>query len=449
MLQSSRPMARWLNSLVLIAAIIGPPLYWHGGVLDAEAASFVIGYTADRPWPNKIFDPAANDFDAYQARELSYVIDAIDANTGIAIARRSGGWLLPVSSMIASALIAAILLAGMRRTMPGIDALTATLLVACLISSFQFMSTMGIWYRSSKPWLTVVVLALLFFWRRRIRDDAARRADADTHDAAVTFALCVAGGLLDRQGFFYAAMALAIVALHYWRCRQMGAVLIALAAAVGFLTIYNLAIAPWLIHSLNGYWPDFEYQARAMRPSLLREPLWRATQVSIDTAGELFGGSRVVATALIAAALYALVWTRAWSRSLWLYVALAALGQLVMLALMIRQHPPIYEMVDHEFWYYLLPGIALLIFCVAMAIDTLSTTGSTRTRWAITVLLAAITVSNIATLRNDRRRITEGPYFAPVYAQSEVLKASLRQGQPAPAMTEGYREIYDRVTGSR
>jgi hypothetical protein len=73
--------------------------------------------------------------------------------------------------------------------------------------------------------------------------------------------------LLDRQGLFY-VLALAVgLALAWARTRRgLGLALGAFAAAAVWAA-YNYALGPWLIHALNGYWPEFRFQR--LRPSRL------------------------------------------------------------------------------------------------------------------------------------------------------------------------------------
>jgi hypothetical protein len=53
--------------------------FWGRGIMDQKATGFVINYLAPRPLGTIIFDPRLNDFGLYQARELSYLVDYIDA----------------------------------------------------------------------------------------------------------------------------------------------------------------------------------------------------------------------------------------------------------------------------------------------------------------------------------------------------------------------------------
>jgi hypothetical protein len=73
-----------LGQAALWAAAVGfvlaPFFYWRGGLLETEATQFIPHYLDARPLLQKVFDPRTNDFGAYQARELSYLLDWVNAH---------------------------------------------------------------------------------------------------------------------------------------------------------------------------------------------------------------------------------------------------------------------------------------------------------------------------------------------------------------------------------
>lgn len=435
-----------LYGTLIVAALVGPGFFWNGGILEQETTSFIAAYTADRPILQKVFDPQVNDFGTYQARELSYFIDLVDAGFYVFVARTLDRALfVPLSALVASLLLVAVFLVGARRTMPNVDALVVTLLGACLVSSFQFVSTMGVFYRSGKPLLAVVVLAFLFHVRRvhqaRERDSQRR---AQTHNGSIAGALCLGAGLLDRQGFAYVLIACAVLGLHYWRTRQLGDLFAAACVTAAVLALYDVALAPVLIRALNGYWPDFSYQATAFFAgySLFDpRPLWLALELLAANAGELLGGVRAGGVVLFAACC-ALVYARprVWSPG---HVALVFAGQVFMFAVMVRRHPEVHEWIDHRFWYYPLPYLATVLFALAMWIDARVAHWSGHRRRLLVLVLLAIVVSNVAGLNRDREIMKRGEWFGGVYAQSELLKSSFRDGAPDARLDQDYRGFFD------
>ena len=70
--------ALWCMAPLLVALVL-PAVVWDDGCIEREALTFIRQYLADRPVLEKVFDPHANDLGTYQARELSYALDLVDA----------------------------------------------------------------------------------------------------------------------------------------------------------------------------------------------------------------------------------------------------------------------------------------------------------------------------------------------------------------------------------
>src|SRR5205823_4731510 len=75
----TRPVLIAAACLLPIALFVRAVTFWGHGIIDSEAMEFVLNYLQKRPLLAQIFDPQINDWGAYQARELSYVFDWIDA----------------------------------------------------------------------------------------------------------------------------------------------------------------------------------------------------------------------------------------------------------------------------------------------------------------------------------------------------------------------------------
>ena len=69
---------------------------------------------------------------------------------------------IPLSAVVSSILIILIYRRGVRQILPGLDRVTADLLLLPFLTCFVFVSTMGLFYRSAKPLLAPVLLALIF-----------------------------------------------------------------------------------------------------------------------------------------------------------------------------------------------------------------------------------------------------------------------------------------------
>ena len=67
--------------LILLLSIIAfSIIFRQGGYSHPESQSFILNYLDNRPVTQKIFDIQKNDWGFYQARELSYFFDMIDAH---------------------------------------------------------------------------------------------------------------------------------------------------------------------------------------------------------------------------------------------------------------------------------------------------------------------------------------------------------------------------------
>jgi hypothetical protein len=453
-------------------ALLGPALFWRGGSLEREAIAFVRHYMSDRPFLQKVFDPYLNDLGTYQARELSYFVDFLDAHVHAGLSAAGYAFFIPFSALVSSLLIAIVFLAGARRTASHVDALTASLLLMCLLTSFPFISTMGVFYRSGKPLLAVVLLALLFHVRSAEQQRSrgiGPGARVFGRDGAITFALLLVAGLLDRQGVFYGLVACGLLILHYRISGHLRDLLIAAAAAGLVLQLYDFVLAPLAVLALNGYWPALDYQliplSEALRPQI---HVSRAIRLIVENVALLLGGLPLVLLALTALGVV-LAWRRVGratgSRGLGavgrrlrlrdpigravIYGLLGLAAQVAMFALMIARHGYVYRWVDHRYWYYPIPFLATVLFGLLVALDLAMPRVPVRLRRLVPVALALVAISNVLTLDYYRALMRSGPWFGPVSTQSELLKASLRQGKPDPGLDPEYLSFFDYHRGLR
>jgi hypothetical protein len=359
-----------------------------------------------------------------------------------------------------------VFLAGARRTASSLDALTAALLLMCLLTSFPFMSTMGVFYRSGKPLLAVVLLALLFHVRS-VEQQRSRGSGAGGRvlgrDGAITFLLVLTAGLLDRQGVFYGLAACGLLLLHYRITGRLRDILIAAAAAGLMLQLYNFVLAPLAVLALNGYWPTLDYQliplSEALRPQV---HLSRAVRLIVENLALLLGGQPLVLLASVASGIV-LMWRRLGRLSgfnvlreagrrlrprdpiarVAIYGVLGLAAQVAMFALMVARHGYVYRWVDHRYWYYPMPFLATALFALLVLLDLAMPRVPSRLQRLAPVGLALVVLRNVLTLDYYQALMRGGPWFGPVSVQSELLKASLRQGEPDPGLDPEYRSFFD------
>jgi hypothetical protein len=211
--------------------------------------------------------------------------------------------------------------------------------------------------------------------------------------------------------------------------------------------LYNYALGPWIIHSVNGYWPSLRFQR--VRPERLADMgPWREGLVLLGDWTSVLLGS-VPPWLLGAAGIALLVWLWRWrgrpsGRSDVRISALLVLGaaaQVVMVAVMVQRHEPV-TWIDHRVWYYPLPFQILLIFAVAWSLEwAAAATGGTLPR-AVPAVLALTALANVAQWPERRLAMESGPWFGDVSRRSDRLERSLREGQADPLLDGDYRRFF-------
>ena len=423
-----------------------PYWYWERGLIEIESTTFVQQYLDDRGMLQKVFDPHRNDLNTYQARELSYFVDYLDARWLQTLIAAGHDVFVPASAIAASVATVVVFLAGVRAS-GGVPPLTAALLLLMYLTNYVHVVTMGMLYRSAKPALAPVAMGAAFYLAALLRDSSRptlSRSRGTVAAPATVFLLFCVMSLLDRQGFFLALIGFGVLLLDavFWGGRRDVAA--GAAAAIVAMVLYNLVGAPFIVESLNGYRPSFEYQ-RIPMGSLADPRLWlRAGWLLLQAASVLLGGMPVwiVACLVAGAGLWAIVRRSAVSRKATLLYAAVALGHLVMFAGMVARHPPIYAYADHRLWYYPLPFQALLLAGIAVAFG-LGATGWSRARVAaLNLVLAAVVVANVTQWDGYRTSQLRSRWFPTVYEQSDALKSSLADTRPAWYLTPEYRAFY-------
>src|SRR2546428_610107 len=183
------------------------------------------------------------------------------------------------------------------------------------------------------------------------------------------------------------------------------------AAALAAAIFYNRSFAPWLIHRLNGYWPDFSLQNLPMSDLLDPNLPRRAFQIFCHQISFFFGNVPFFLVALIVVAtLIAFFWKRGTASSIdnWTIVAmsLAAIVSIFsLLALMIARHPPVYTVRDHEFWYYTLSIHVVILFGMTAWLSFVSPEHRARLNPLIYATIATLIALNIRAYNIQRNTL--------------------------------------------
>ena len=424
--------------VLLVSNAIG---FWGRGVIDEEAMFFVLNYLAERPLVALIFDPLLNDWGAYQARELSYVFDLIDARVFAWLLDRGLLLFVPLSGVVGLAAVGAVYFRGSRHVLQ-LDSVTASLLLSLFLSCIVTQASTAIFYRSSKILLSVALLAFLFQVTALVRSaNVVRRASPG--QLAGLFLLGLVMSTVDRQGFFYLAGTTAIVtALWLTTCLRARsvrtkhlAITATTVAALAVATLYNHMIAPAVIRWANGYSPGFEYQQLALTgllDPLIVEQAWAMFRAQTSL---LFGNvpfaliGSVATSAWMAGAVRArmtsggptTVATLLTDDRLLITLASAA-ALVVLLGLMILRHPPIYSIPDHAFWYYTLTIHVVLLFGLSLAVAPLGKSARLRGKLVLRGLLVAMIVGNVVHYDDHRPAMVDsGGWFQTQFERSERM----------------------------
>ena len=458
-------VARALGVVTMLCVFI-PALFWKGGVLEGETVSFMINYSDDRTVLQKVFNPLLNDFNMYQARELSYFFDYLDTTFFLFLLKRFDVTLfIPLSAVVATILIILVYRRGVRRTLPGLDRVTAELLLLPFLTCFAVISTMGFFYRSAKPLLAPVLLAIMFQILHSARSRARgqiveKRWTLVTRQSLVAFVLLVLAALLDRQGFFYVLLACALLLVHFLITRKLKDLLIASAAAAIVAHLYNVVIGPAIIWAINGQRPDFTFQ-RIPMADLAGLPVHclKAARVLTANLAAMAGGYYVVGYFVVALVTAWLIWGaivfykesergKRWEhyrsgQSLAIvYAAMVLAAHVVMFGLMIARHPYVYDWVDHWYWYYPLPFLVVALVGLAVLFNAALPRLRNRHVRILRIALVLIALSNLLHLPAYRKVMASADWFGPVYTLSENLKASIRNDYRHPDLGGEFERFF-------
>ena len=268
--QTCRIPAAVLIALIPLAVML---LTGERGFPSNESSLFLMHYNSDASMLNLIFDPARTDWGLYQARELSYLIDCLDARFIAWCIGHHAAHFLSLSSMIFFALTIFVQQYFAAKCFPKADWPTA--LLPSLVFSCACVSSDHCFFRSSKPAVTFLVTLLLF-----TVVDLVKNHRTFKKEKMVSLILAAAALLLmpmfDRQGFFFVGAftvitALTIAASGWKKCEKLLDLPETLTdllqclgvcgiAALMLSTCWNIFIAPEIIMALNNYYPSFEYQ---------------------------------------------------------------------------------------------------------------------------------------------------------------------------------------------
>lgn len=430
----------WLAALVVfwIGCVAVSLLICGDGFLHPETYSFLPHYLSDRPPLLLIFDNQITDWNNYQARELSFLFDWLDAHFIAASCHRGLVHFFSASHYLLL-LVAGLSLWQIATRHLALPRLAAFALVAMLWTCPTAM-LYGSFYRSAKVALACMALLTIWAWFAA-RDGQARFARSRT----LLFALAaVAMPLCDKLGLLFLC-GLSVLLVHQAAVRRTPADRRLLVAGLGALLLawsYQSWIGPAIVRHLLGYQVNADHLA--LSAGKLADPRFLAT---------VFGGAAIftldsfrvplgrlpAGVALLAAAFMCREFARfgpparpRWLGGGWLFAGLA-LFITATFAAMLFVFPQMFSN-EHRRFYYPMPAASLWLVAAGLALASHLRRHPQNSR-LVELLLLALVMGNFFDLQADRFLLHHGKYQPCVENATRVRNALLGRDPAAAGIT--------------
>lgn len=361
----------WLVGVAaaLGVALVGAWLVRTHPFVGMESASYLSNVLDGRPFLVQLFDVQHNDLGNYQARELSYATDLLDAGAVAWWFRWSGHFeALSLSHLVMCAVVVATSVSWLRGRALNLGAAAAVPALLFVTSASTILGERH--FRSAKA-LAAAALAVLAWTLARALFDARpeERAAPSAGTLLVTFAASTVLVLADRQGSFF----IILLALLVWHCAPKSPLLLPLVIALGLGTVYDLWLGPMLVRQFGHQEVNWAYQSGSADPAILAQPAtWRGGLVwLLDSLSVGFGALGIAWGGAVATGAVALAWLAGGRR--WVFRAVSAIAALVVLSVLMKaRHAPI-DAPDVRVAYYNGPLLALGSVALSLAMARLAT----------------------------------------------------------------------------
>ena len=404
--------------ILILAVLFLSSLLWNTEVLHMESASFIYNYTGDRPLLNMIFDPLNNDWGLYQGRELSYFIDCLDANFIALCAKWRMAHFYSLSFFVISILIIVIqqyygnLL---LRNLSKIEIFVGT----CLLMSLPAFMLNSSFFRSAKPLCSLFLclisyLTLLLYYRGIVL-----KKRKNNLLIWIILAIELLMVLSDKQGVFFAASLGMIFAifmvfsfilpkLSIANNRSLFFLALGTAGVLLVSVLYNGLICPQIIHALNGYYPNFDFQKpQAVNPGVIFSGItvFLSFIGTLLSRSGLLGGIAVIAAILLILGIplykYSGNLTKRWyAQRFYILSAFILLfsATAVMFILMTSRLPALADFPELICSSYIMPAMIVLLFFIMLSLNCWNRGKNKPYGKAIAVLFLILSFVNIMTI---------------------------------------------------
>lgn len=428
------PQARWLLALTACwAALVALSIFLCGdGFLHPESYSFLPHYLSGRPLIELIFDNRVTDWGNYQARELAFVFDWLDAQfIGWSVAHghphffSASHYLFLLAGGFALWRICVCYL--------DLDRLCAAALVLLLWTAPSAMLYTS-FYRCAKVALLTTTLLAVLGWLRASKAPAGFRSHIALALFGVTALLLP---MFDKLGLIFLVGFVAFLARNFAVSRSVRELQL---LGVGSLALilawsYQKAIGPAITRHLLGYevnrgYTAFPFADLLSNPRLLLTVAAGAPIFALDSfrvpLGNLSAGLALLALLAIAAGLDS---GTAPARAFWLRRS-AIFGGLVLFimaafAAMLAIFPQMFSN-EHRRFCYPLPMAGWWFPAVAAALAACLRRQPSWRRGAA-VGLGAMVLSNLFALQEHRFVLRQGKY-EPYVQNAALVRAALTPG---------------------
>ncbi|HSS97530.1 MAG TPA: hypothetical protein VLK33_10895, partial [Terriglobales bacterium] len=350
---------------------------------------------------------------------------------------------VPFSGALGLIAVSSIYLWGAHKVLR-LDALIAGMCLALFLSCIVTQVSTPIFYRSSHITLSVVLMAFLFCLVSSMSDTGNKSA-APIKWLGL-FLLGILMSLCDLTGFYYLVsatlLALFICAMTMIRekdaLRHYLPVVFALACAIGGAIVYNRILGPRIIHLVNGYWPDFEFQHLPWNDFFGKSvtvKAWRMLQGQVS----YFFGDVPFAFLCLSGAIAGLVVVAKGRAAIFSDRGLQIVGVSILsaaalwflLAAMIVRHPPIYDIPDHSLWYYTFTIQVIILFGISAWLSRIAVHNRLRWRPWLCVVGVLLIASNVAHFRKQRNEmIGSTQWFGQQYYRSQMFVRQFATSPP-------------------
>ena len=272
-------MKKFLRSTIFALLICALPILlqvWCGKSPSThpEGNFFIIHYNSAANPVKLIFDPLRTDWASFQARELSYLLDYLDAKFIFASIQLQRAHFYSLSALLLLIASAGVIHYKLKRVYPQGPALLRLLIPLMYVCSFVNFTG---FFRSSKPAVSFLLLWIFFNIAAMVKCPEKFQSFR-SHCGTAILLLLMPG--FDRIGFFAAAACAGggALVLGMLSCDQLPLernkvealkkplMIFSVSGLVSVVVslIYNFAIAPALVEAINGYKVSFEYQTFRM-----------------------------------------------------------------------------------------------------------------------------------------------------------------------------------------